>query len=211
MRIRWAAYIAAVFSLEYAVGKVVMAARGELGVPGHPAPPEAVARFAGDITTAQLGNAALGLLSVAVALAFAQRWGRRVPRPLLAAGGLVALLSGLAGAVTVAASLIGLREDHGQWGVDSLVLGVPPVAAWGVLVLGALRGVRWGALRALVRPGRRAALRTDARPCRVRDRERPDRRRGVRRGLGHHAVVAGLRPLGRGMGVSRIARLRAGR
>ncbi len=57
---RWAGYTAALFGLEYAVAKAVMAARGELGVPGHPAPPEAAARFDGDIVTAQLGNAALG-------------------------------------------------------------------------------------------------------------------------------------------------------
>ena len=58
-----------------------MAARGELGVPGHPAPPEADERFTGDVAAAQLGNAAFGPVTVALALALVQRWGRRVPPP----------------------------------------------------------------------------------------------------------------------------------
>ena len=139
-----------------------MAGRGELGVPGHPAPPEAYERFSGDVAAAQLGNAAVGLVSVLVALALVQRWGRRIPAAVLAAGAGAALLGGLAGLVVVAASLTGLREDHGQWGIDSLVLGAAPLAAWFVLTAAAVRAARaeglprW--LRALIRPGRRAAL-----------------------------------------------------
>ncbi len=45
---------------------------------------------------------------------------------------------GLAGAIVVATSLTGLREDHGQWGIDSLVLGVAPLGAWLLLTLAAL-------------------------------------------------------------------------
>ena len=159
---RWAGYTAALFALEYVAAKVIMAGRGELGVPGHPAPREAYERFAGDVAAAQLGNAAVGLVSVLVALALVQRWGRRIPAVVLAAGAGAALLAGLAGLVVVAASLTGLREDHGQWGIDSLVLGAAPLAAWFVLTAAAVRDARaeglprW--LRALVRPGRRAAL-----------------------------------------------------
>jgi hypothetical protein len=87
---RWAGYAAALLGLEYAVAKTVMAARGELGLPGHPAPPEAYERFSGDVVAAQLGNAALGLLLTALALALVQRWGRRVPAAVLAAGAVVA-------------------------------------------------------------------------------------------------------------------------
>src|SRR5688572_14958932 len=94
---RWPAYVAALFSLEYAVGKAIMAARGELGVPFHPAP--ASVDLDGNIAVAQLGNAGLGVLSMLVALAFVQRWGRHVPRALLALGAGAALLSGLAGAI----------------------------------------------------------------------------------------------------------------
>lgn len=141
---RWAGYIAALFGLEYAVAKAVMAARGELGVPGHPAPREATEGFTGDVVAAQLGNASLGLVSAAIALALVHRWGRRIPVAVLAGAAAVALLSGVAGLIVVAASLTGLREDHGQWGLDSLALGAAPLGAWLVLTVAALRaaGVR---------------------------------------------------------------------
>lgn len=170
---RWAGYAAALLGLEYAVAKVVMAERGQLGVPGHPAPPEAYERFSGDVVAAQLGNAGVGLVSVLIALALVQRWGRRIPAALLAAGAGVALLSGIAGAAVVAGSLAGVREDHGQWGIDSLALGLAPLAAWAVLTVAAARAARAEGLpprlralrararraaRAAVRPGRRAAL-----------------------------------------------------
>jgi hypothetical protein len=120
----WAGYAAALFGLEYALAKAFMAARGELGLPGHPAPREAYEGFSGSVVAAQLGNAAVGLLSLAIALALVQGWGRRIPASVLAAGAATALASSLAGAAVVTTSLTGLREDNGQWGLDSLVLGV---------------------------------------------------------------------------------------
>ena len=89
-------------------------------------------------------------------------WGRRIPAAVLAAGACAALLGGLAGLVVVTASVTGLREDHGQWSIDSLVLVAAPLAAWFVLTAAAVRATRaeglprW--LRALIRPGRGAAL-----------------------------------------------------
>jgi hypothetical protein len=151
---RWAGWIAALFGLQHAIGKVVMAVRGELGVPGHPAPPEAYEGFTGDVVLAQLGNAALAAGSVLVALALVQPWGRRVPRPVLALGAAGALGGGLAGFGVVAASLAGLREDHGQWGLDSLLLGAAALPAWAVLTVSAVRAT---GLR-LPSRGRRAAL-----------------------------------------------------
>ena len=139
---RWAGWTAALLGLQYAAGKVVMAGRGELGVPGHPAPPQAYEDFSGDVVLAQLGNAAVGLLTVALARALVQPWGPRVPRLLLAAGAGVALLGNVAGAVVVVTSLTGLREDHDQWGLDSLVLGVAALGAWAVLATAAVRGAR---------------------------------------------------------------------
>ena len=56
----------------------------------------------------------------------------------------------------MAASLTGLREDHGQWGVDSLLLGVPPLAAWSC---SPARRSRARGPSGLPRRGRRAALR----------------------------------------------------
>jgi hypothetical protein len=157
----WAGYAAALFSLEYAAGKAVMAARGELGVPFHPAPPEAYERFSGDIVISQLGNAGLGLLSAAIALALVQSWSRRIPAAALAGAALAALVSSLAGAVVVATSLTGLRKDHGQWGVDSLLLGALSLVPWLILTVAAIRAARTEGLPSwvrAVRPGRRAAL-----------------------------------------------------
>jgi Protein of unknown function (DUF3995) len=168
----WAGYAAALFGLEYTVAKAVMAVRGELGLPGHPAPPEAYEGVS-DVAAAQFGSAALGLVPVAVALALVQRWGRRIPAAVLAAGAVVALVGVTAGAVVVTTSLVGLREDHGQWGLDSLLLAAAPVLPWLLLTAAALRAARaeglppWArelpgrtlrALRAGTRPGRRAAL-----------------------------------------------------
>ena len=119
--------------------------------------------FDGNIAVAQLGNAGLGLVSLLVALAFVARWGRQVPRWLLALGAGVALLSGLAGALVVATSLTGLREDHGQWGIDSLVLGVAPLGAWFLLTRAALRDLR-RARHAAGRVSHAAAHRSARRP-----------------------------------------------
>jgi hypothetical protein len=170
---RWAGYAAALLGLEYSISKIIMAARGELGLPGHPAPPEAYERFSGDVVVAQLGNAGLGLLGVAVALALVQRWGRRLPAAVLAAGATLALVSGIAGAAVLVPSVTGLREDHGQWGIDSLVLGVASLVAWLVLSVAAVRAAGAEGLppqlrallarghrrvRGVLRPGRRAAI-----------------------------------------------------
>ena len=119
-----------------------MATRGELGVVGHPAPREVTESFSGSVVGAQLGNAGLGVLMTIVALAFVHRWGRRIPSALLAAGAVASVGCGIAGMAVVVASLTGLRDDHGQWGVDSVVLGAVPLVAWVVLAGAALRAVR---------------------------------------------------------------------
>jgi hypothetical protein len=139
---RWAGWTAALFAAEYTVSKIVMATRGELGVVGHPAPREVTESFSGSVVAAQLGNAALGVLMAVVALALVHRWGRRIPSALLAAGAVASVGCGIAGMAVVVASLTGLREDHGQWGVDSLVLGAVPLVAWVVLAGAVLRAVR---------------------------------------------------------------------
>jgi hypothetical protein len=73
----------------------------------------------------------------------------------------------------VVTSLTGLREDHGQWGLDSLLHGIASLAAWVVLAVAAVRAAgsegvpprvravlaRGGrTIRRASRPGRRAAL-----------------------------------------------------
>jgi hypothetical protein len=166
---RWAGYVAAAMGLEYTVTKVIMAARGRLGALGHPAPAQRTDHFTGNIVVAQLGNAAIGLLTVLVALACVQRWGRRIPPIVLTAGAAANLLGVFAGTAIVLTSLAGLRQDHGQWGIDSLLLGAPPMAAWLALTGAAARAARAAGLPAplralrdrrpvLPRPGHRAAL-----------------------------------------------------
>ena len=147
---RWAAWIAALLGLHYVAGKLVMAARGELGLPDHPAPPEAYERFAGDVALAQVGNAALGSVTVLIALAFVLPWGRRLPAVALAAGATGALLSGLAASAVVVASITGLREDHGQWTALALATDAVALPAWTVLAVAG-----WRAVRLPVRPVRR--------------------------------------------------------
>ncbi|MCX5129861.1 hypothetical protein [Streptomyces sp. NBC_00347] len=62
-----AALTACLGALAYTVSKVDLARDGELGMPGFPAPAEAYATVA-NVETAQLANAALGLLMALVAL-----------------------------------------------------------------------------------------------------------------------------------------------
>ena len=140
----------------------------------RPLPPRS--RFGGlrrEHRVAQLGNAAWACSRCSSRSAFVQRWGRHVPRGLLALGAGAALLSGLAGALVVATSLTGLREDHGQWGIDSLVLGVAPLGAWLLLTLAAVRDRRRPPLAAAPpahpppRPRRAPPRRPRPRSCRA--------------------------------------------
>ncbi|WP_106584753.1 hypothetical protein [Murinocardiopsis flavida] len=80
--VRAAGWTAAGYWLVYTVGKVYMASRGEIGMPGRPAPPEAYADIA-DPALAQLGNAALGLAAAGLALAAILPAARGIPRPVL--------------------------------------------------------------------------------------------------------------------------------
>ncbi|MEV7562195.1 hypothetical protein, partial [Streptomyces sp. NPDC089795] len=64
---RISALTACAGALAYTVSKVDLARDGELGMPGFPAPPDGYAQVT-DVTAAQLGNAALGLLMAVVAL-----------------------------------------------------------------------------------------------------------------------------------------------
>jgi hypothetical protein len=77
--VRLAACVAVAELLVYSAQKVYMAVRGEIGMPGHPAPAAVQAQFA-HAGLAQAGNAALGALAALVALASVTRWGARIPR-----------------------------------------------------------------------------------------------------------------------------------
>ncbi|MFI6765293.1 hypothetical protein [Streptomyces sp. NPDC050355] len=107
--VRLAAYLAVLEMLVYTVQKVYMAGRGEIGMPGHPAPESVQAQFA-HAGLAQAANAALGALAATVALATVTRWGARIPRWVLCCALTLALVMLSLGAVAT----IG-RPDFG-WG-----------------------------------------------------------------------------------------------
>lgn len=88
-------------ALGYTVAKGVLAARGELGLPGFPAP----LRPGVDPWNAQLGNAVLGVLGALLALAALRQWRRRVQITLAVALALAALLETVGAAVLVARTL----------------------------------------------------------------------------------------------------------
>lgn len=109
----WVAYAAAASALGYSAMKVYMAAKGQIGLPGFPASAAETATH--DHPAAdQLGNAALGVVSAALALATVQRWGRIVPRWIL----LLALTSASAlegvGAAVLVARVLRLTSGFGK-------------------------------------------------------------------------------------------------
>ncbi|MFF1366955.1 hypothetical protein [Streptomyces virginiae] len=112
-----AALTACLGALAYTVSKVDLAREGELGMPGFPAPAEAYAAVA-DVGTAQLANAALGLLMAVVAL-FLVRLSRtplvRLPVLVVSWVGIVMVGAGVLGFGARAAGLapsLGATPPH---------------------------------------------------------------------------------------------------
>ncbi|MFF4284498.1 hypothetical protein ACFY0R_04135 [Streptomyces sp. NPDC001633] len=133
-RVRIAVWLTVTGSLVYVGQKVYMAARGEVGMPGHPAPAEVQAQFAHP-GLAQAGNASLGLLAVVVAWATTARWGARIPRwALLCALALAAVLQSLGAVIMIRRTDFGLA--HLGWGpVYEAVTGSVGIAAWIVVAV----------------------------------------------------------------------------
>ncbi|MFG2981789.1 hypothetical protein ACGFYQ_11120 [Streptomyces sp. NPDC048258] len=127
-----AAGLAVAFMLVYSGIKVYMAARGEIGMPGHPAPESVQARFEHP-ALAQAGNAFLGAVAAAVAAATVTRWGALIPRWMVLGALAVALVMQALGAV-ITLRREGLDPVSGGWGI--VADGVAPaaqLAAWGVV------------------------------------------------------------------------------
>ncbi|MDQ8708313.1 hypothetical protein RCO28_38525 [Streptomyces sp. LHD-70] len=132
-------------ALAYTVAKVDLARRGEVGMPGFPAPLGAADRV-GDVAAAQLGNAGLGFGMAVVAVALL----RPVANPVLRWGaigvswlGIAAVGAGVVGfgarAVGMAPAL-GAPPSHLVPAVAALLVGAVWVGAWGVATVGAMRG-----------------------------------------------------------------------
>ncbi|MFJ8014863.1 hypothetical protein [Streptomyces sp. NPDC096339] len=141
---RAAALTACAGALAYTISKVDLARDGELGMPGFPAPPEAYASIS-DVTTAQLGNAGLGLLMAVVALLLvrppAAGWLRR-GTVLVSWAGILMVGAGVLGFGARAAGLApGLGATPPAMGaaLAALAVGAVWVAAWAVAAVGATR------------------------------------------------------------------------
>ncbi|MEV7519201.1 hypothetical protein [Streptomyces sp. NPDC091371] len=126
--VRVAAWVAGGGMLVYAGLKVYMALRGQIGMPGSPAPPEVQARFEHP-ALAQAGNAVLGAGAAVVVWAAVARWGARIPRWALLGALALAVAMQLAGAVATVA-----RAGGGASPLDWALSGVQ-LAAWGVVTV----------------------------------------------------------------------------
>ncbi|MGW7313560.1 hypothetical protein [Streptomyces sp. NPDC054865] len=131
-------------ALAYTVSKVDLAREGELGMPGFPAPTAAYAGVA-DVGTAQLANAALGLLMAGVALLLLRlprtrlvRW----PALIVSWSGIAMVGAGVLGFGARAAGLapaLGARPPHLPTALAALLVGGVWVAAWTVAAVAASR------------------------------------------------------------------------
>lgn len=140
-----AVLVAAAGAVAYAVSKVDLALRGELGMPGFPAPPEAYEVY--DAVGGQLSNAAMGAAMVLLVLALLRPPSRALWRlPLLIVNGAGALLIG-AGVVTFAARATGLAPALGEPAQGA--------AAWTSLAVGAVWTAAWITAVATTRAPRR--------------------------------------------------------
>ncbi|GLZ76632.1 hypothetical protein Afil01_14390 [Actinorhabdospora filicis] len=139
MKTPQAAVIAALGGLAYAASKIHFAVRGELGIDGFEATPEANAAF-GDATAAQLGNAALGVITAALALALLRRWPRWVEVGLHIAswGALLLIGAGFVGFALRAAGVVSNADGMpvNGWSWVTVTLGAVWVGAWGYGLVG---------------------------------------------------------------------------
>ncbi|MEU9143959.1 hypothetical protein [Streptomyces sp. NPDC048349] len=142
-----AALTACLGALAYTVSKVHLARQGELGMPGFPAPPEAYAAVA-NVETAQLANAALGLLMAVVALFLVRLPGTPLVRwPVLVVSwaGIAMVGAGVLGFGARAAGLapsLGDAPPHMPTALAALLVGAVWVTAWTIATVCATRRSR---------------------------------------------------------------------
>lgn len=139
MKTTQAAIVATIGALAYTASKIHFAVLGRLGIDGFEATPEANAAF-GDATVAQLGNATVGLIAAALALALLRRW----PRWITIAGHIVswaALLmigAGFAGFALRASGVVAEPKGMPATALSWIVIaaGATWVAAWAYALVG---------------------------------------------------------------------------
>ncbi|UUU37965.1 hypothetical protein [Streptomyces sp. NBC_00162] len=142
-----AAALASLGALAYTVSKVDLARAGELGMPGFPAPAEAYAAVA-NVETAQLANAALGLLMAVVALLLVRLPGTplvRWPALVVSWAGIAMVGAGVLGFGARAAGLapgLGATPPHMPTALAALLVGALWVTAWTIATVSATRSSR---------------------------------------------------------------------
>lgn len=152
-RFNYWAVLGAAGASAYAASKVHLAVHDRLGMPGFPAPAESYAGIA-DVTTAQLGNAAVGMAAVALTLLLLRPMRRGPLRVLLHVASWAGVAMPTAGVVG-----FGIRALH-----LTDALGAPPptpATAWLSLAVGALWAAGW-TLAILNHPRRALARRGTA-------------------------------------------------
>ncbi|MFF9869919.1 hypothetical protein ACF1G0_31730 [Streptomyces sp. NPDC013953] len=142
-----AAFTACLGALAYTVSKVHLASEGELGMPGFPAPADAYAAVA-HVETAQLANAALGLLMAVVALLLVRlprtplvRW----PVLIVSWAGIAMVGAGVLGFSARAAGLapsLGATPPHMVTALAALFVGAVWATAWTIATVSATRSSR---------------------------------------------------------------------
>ncbi|MFI0463550.1 hypothetical protein ACH347_05660 [Saccharopolyspora sp. 5N102] len=145
-----AALIACAGALAYTTSKVVLAIRAELGIHGFPAPPSSyVAWQPEQIALAQLGNAAVGLVTAICALLLAWRTLARVAvvRWILVAVSWLGVAVMAAGVIGFSLRAFGIVPALGPpaagWSTyAALAVGAVWVVAWAIATTGFARA-RW--------------------------------------------------------------------
>ena len=127
-RADYSAYAAFAWSVAFAVPHVYWAAGGTAGLEGE--------AIGGALATINYAAIALSGIAAALALALAGRWGRSLPRPVLATGAwgacVVLSLRGIAGLIQDLVVLLGESEDE----VSTLVLVFEPLFLVGGILFG---------------------------------------------------------------------------
>lgn len=127
----------------YTISKIDLAVRGEIGMPGFPAPQQSYEQIT-DPAAAQLGNAGLGLVLVLLTAALLRPPANTVVRRLLLGAnwlGIAMVGTGVAGFTLRAAGVApGLGEPaEGAAAWVALAVGAVWTVSWVLAVLGARR------------------------------------------------------------------------
>ncbi len=127
-RVDYSAYAAFAWSVAFAVPHVYWAAGGTAGLEGG--------AIDGALATINYAAIVLSGIAAALALALAGRWGRSLPRPVLATGAwgacVVLSLRGIAGLIQDLVVLLGESEDE----VSTLILVFEPLFLVGGILFG---------------------------------------------------------------------------